>query len=171
MQVKELWQGEVLPPEPQEAVHWLRARKVFQALVEPGINTIADACQAAGVPRATFYRDIAQPEVAAKLGEWLAATDATALALIVGQWPAVLQHQARLARGAVGSPRDSTPAARFLQSELARLREQAESEQKEGPSEAAKVLARFRDRAARVKATRTTVVEELEVEGRGTGQA
>ena len=152
----------VITPEPQEVIHWLRVRKVFEALQQPGVNHIQDACEIAQVPRTTFYRDLNHPSIPPKLAQWMTSVDAAITGLILSRWVEVLYHQLRVARGDLGVARDSTPAARFVQTELERLRQQVLAEQQSGPSDAAKILTRFRARKA--KATRTTVVEELEVE-------
>ncbi len=160
--------GEVLPSEPSQLACWLRVRKVFEALTQPGINTIVAACAEAKVNRSTFYGDIAEPIVVQKLAEWLDALDAVALGVLMAHHLEILIHQQRIARGDVGMARDSTPAARFVQGVLDDLRQQVREQKGSGPSEAAKLLQRFRERDATIRAKRTTVTEELILEDKGT---
>ena len=65
----------VIPLETADAARWVRVRKVFQMLSEPGISNLTQALREAGVATSTFYQDMKHPVIKARLAEYVAAVD------------------------------------------------------------------------------------------------
>lgn len=121
-----------------------------------------------GVQSYAYYRAIKRPCVRANLAERFWGQDAAATQIINAYWLEVLQYQARVATGEIGSPRESTAAARFLAEQRERLRERLEAaEEPERTSEASLVLQRFKERygdgAPVIRARRRVTEMEIEV--------
>lgn len=112
------------------------------------------------------YRAIKQPFVQGKILERMNALDKVEAKLLEVHWPGIVANVARIAEG---DEREAVQAARFLAREKERIQQQAGEEgQEEGPSEAAVRLSRFKERFGNggggVKARRTTVTEQLQVD-------
>ncbi|MFC2029831.1 hypothetical protein ACFLWA_03775 [Chloroflexota bacterium] len=151
----------VIPLETADAARWVRVRKVFAMLAEPGVSNLTQALREAGVASSTFYQDLQHPVIRARLTEFIAAVDEASRQLILGRRLEVLHHQQRIASGQIGDPRDSTPAARFLEGVLDKIEVPAEAA--EGTSDVARFMTQFKAKSAqKVTARRTTVTEELE---------
>jgi hypothetical protein len=154
--------SEGLGVSPTDAAAWVRVESVFAALTTREVSNISEALAYAGVARTTFYQDVKKPWIAQKLAEFLGALDKATMAVIMARRFEILAHQQDIASGHVGEPRDSTPAARYVEQVLDKLRESPELEEEHGIHEATKWLNRVKGQG-KVTARRTTVTEEVEI--------
>lgn len=152
---------ETLPISPTDTKAWQLVNIVLDWMAETGSYNYSEAFRQTGVERYNHYRAIKRPFIQGKILERMNALDRAAAKLLEVHWPGILANIARIA-GRDG--RDAVQAARFLAQEKERIQQQAEEEQEEeGPSRAAVILARFQERDLKLKAQRTTVTEELQV--------
>ena len=167
----------ILPPENEAAIMpilpadmkaWETVSIVLDWMREEQSYIYREAFAATDVAHATFYRAMKRPFVQGKLLERLEQQDAAELEVIDAGMVSAVHYQIRMAAGLVGSPRESTAAARFVSEREAILRNRLEREQSDegGKSEASVILQRFKERfgdGAPVRAKRTTTVEEVEI--------
>ena len=154
---------ETLPISATDAKAWQLVSIVLDWMAETSSYNYSEAFRQTGVERHNYYRAIKRPFIQGKILERMNALDKAAAKLLEVQWPGILANIARIA-GRDG--RDAVQAARFLAQEKERIQQQADEEkQQEGPEEAGVLLAHFKATAPKtVRATRTTVTEELLVD-------
>ena len=146
---------------------WRLVLKVTEYMYDNALYNYTEAFRLLGVCKQSFYNAFRVPFVQDQLIKRYREQDAAELTLISTSWFPILRYQMELARGEHGA-RDAAAASRFVKDRLETLESRVEApDQPEGESEAAKMLERFKeihgDGMGGVKATRTTVTEELEV--------
>lgn len=156
--------SEIALISPADAKAWELVNSVLTWMAENSCYNYSEAFRQLGVAHASFYRAIKMPFVQGRLAERFQAQDVVVFGFIEQHWLEILEHQARIAAGYEGSPRDSTPAARFLDQVYADLRERLvdNHDPEEGQSRAAALLNRFKAQAPKTVVARR-VVEEVEI--------
>ena len=138
---------------------------VHTRLEDPAVHTITEALKLAEVPRSTFYMALRNPYVQAeKLAEVHARRDAVHV-LLQRYWTHTVQTQVAIAND-TSHPREAVQAANLLHRLLQESEEEIESiEEIGGETEATRFLKEFKTRTkGRMRAKRTTTVEEIEVD-------
>jgi hypothetical protein len=160
-----------LTPSTQDVKSWSRVQLVLSALDKEKCNTLTKACEKAGVPRETFYRDLRRPYVAQMWLDHARSRKAVLHEVLDRSLPLVAMNMANIASGE--KSREAVQAARWLYDVLKDLDKDAlESEEGDGDlGEAASFLAQFgkaRYTARRKRKTRKgEITEEIEVLSRG----
>ena len=160
--------AEVLPVSAADAKAWELVGVVMQWLRDNAGYNYREAFAALGVAHSSFYAALKRPFVQVKLLERMRQQDVAEMEMLDAGWLQTIQFQMALAAGKMGTPKEATAAARFIHERRKILEERLESTvgEEEGASEAALTLSRFKDRfgdGSSIKATRTTVTEEVEV--------
>jgi hypothetical protein len=154
--------GDVMPIDPTDAKAWELVGSVLTWMGENACYNYSEAFRQLRVAPASYYRAIKRPFVQGRLAVRMDALDAAVAQILDMRWTMIVANMARLAQG---DGREAVQAARFLAQEKDRIRQQGEAQkeaEKPGMHEATRWLQRVKEQG-KVRAKRTTVVEEIEV--------
>ena len=139
--------------------------EVHEHLRDPECMTITEAIARTGVSRPTFYTALKNPYVQQeKLQEIQVRRDAVHT-LLQNYWVHVVKTQVAIASDQQ-NPREAVQASNFLHRLIQESEEDIESKEEiGGETEATRFLKEFKTRTkGRMRAKRTTTVEEIEVD-------
>lgn len=154
---------EVLLITEEDSRAWERYQAVNKAW-EDGARSTKEACEMAGVPRATYYVALKNPYVQAQRVQQIMGTMSLTQTVIETHWGSVIKNMVSIARS--DKSRDAVAAARFLKDVYDDVREVIEEESAIEAAGATTFLEKFASSSsrARYKAKRRTKAGEETIE-------